>query len=364
MRSIKNILFSSTYGWNPGDDFILFGILNLLKALSIDFNPIIYNRNPERHAFRMIFDKETNLHFGSQVLTTNLYQTLKNSLPQIDNSWMPVLNLTNIDYVIFAGSPEWNGEMNRLLVEPLNQTSIPTLYLGIGAFEEIATARLENFAAHDQFSFQRAALITARDERVANIIAPNPVHTLPCPALFSSGIKTQKKPTQIRRIALSTQSFLGDNGNLQTISSDVFEYCKTLFLLLNKHYECELICHYLHELAYCEDIFGQHMPVRYSYNADDYISIYDSFDFVVTTRVHGLGMAASLGIPGFLISHSTRSATGLGFLGKLIVPQDVKPTDILSQIQAYDLKQHSDALSTHKENVFMEYKKLLAPIFE
>lgn len=47
MNAIKNIMFSSTRQWNCGDEFILFGVMNIFDRLlgKDSYNPILYNRN-------------------------------------------------------------------------------------------------------------------------------------------------------------------------------------------------------------------------------------------------------------------------------------------------------------------------------
>ena len=44
-----NIVFSTTRQFNPGDEFILYGIINILHDVMKKkaFNSIIYNRNPD-----------------------------------------------------------------------------------------------------------------------------------------------------------------------------------------------------------------------------------------------------------------------------------------------------------------------------
>ena len=78
----KNIVFSTTRQWNPGDEFILMGCINLLKQLGVDFNVLIYNRNPQiqsvsgikKTAFSKFFkmlgidlEEKYNRHFDNSV---------------------------------------------------------------------------------------------------------------------------------------------------------------------------------------------------------------------------------------------------------------------------------------------------------
>ena len=44
------VLFSTTRMYNPGDDFVLFGIRRLLEASLGGFVPAVHNRNPALHA--------------------------------------------------------------------------------------------------------------------------------------------------------------------------------------------------------------------------------------------------------------------------------------------------------------------------
>ena len=79
---MMNILFSTTRQWNPGDEIILHGVLNLMKATVGEFNPIIWNRHPSINPNNMNLD--------------NSFSVLRH-------------DLSAIDYVVIAGSPEWLG---------------------------------------------------------------------------------------------------------------------------------------------------------------------------------------------------------------------------------------------------------------
>ena len=46
-------IFSTTRNYNPGDEFILFGIQNVLEEIIGPFNTVYYNRNPAVQNFRM-----------------------------------------------------------------------------------------------------------------------------------------------------------------------------------------------------------------------------------------------------------------------------------------------------------------------
>ncbi len=361
MRKIPNILFSTTRCWNPGDDFILMGVLNIFKKLIPEFNSIIYDRNPDNHKNRVVFDKNLNFKFKDLTLTFNLYRTILNKLQPATNSWTYNANSDYLDLVVFAGTPEWLGNMVSPLEAGILQFDLPHFYLGIGAFEGIVNVRFANLGENEKKCLKSAEIITARDNNVSKILFPLPVKQIPCPALFSSPFI--KKRTKIKRIALSMQTI--DKDNQQRFRDpSAFKYCVKLFKLLSQHYDCALICHYIKELPVLEKIFGNIMPIYYSFEPRDYLSIYDKFDLSVTTRVHGAGICASMGIPSFVITHSTRSETVFGFLAETIDFKSESPEKTIKRIQQFPITEKSSSIIKHKKNIYKQYEKLLVPIFE
>ena len=75
-----------------------------------------------------------------------------------------------------------------------------------------------------------------------------------------------------------------------------------------QHYECELICHYVDELESIEKDF-QNATYHYHYDAAQYEQIFKQYDCIISPRIHGCGIASSLGIPSIHIAHSDRSET-------------------------------------------------------
>ena len=347
-KSVTNILFSTTRGWNPGDEFILRGIINLLKPIMGEFNPIIFNRHPELH----------NLERDFNTQPINYYHTLKPHWKRFDNSWREQSNLANIDYVIFAGTPEWLAKPVDPLLKFIVEKNIPTLYMGIGSFENIAHLRLDDLPQLDRTVLQNARLITVRDTTCAKILSPLTTKVLPCPALFAANDQTLR--SNLQRIALSMQGIQTING--QRIDPANFEFCLRLFKRLNQEFDCSLVCHYIKDLEELQPYLGNDMPFRYSYNADDYLNIYDEFDLTITTRVHGAGLCASLGIPALHIAHSKRSETASGFLSEAIHPQNDTIDNIVAKVKALDIQKMSRKLFAHKTETRKHYNTLLKPI--
>ncbi len=361
MAKFLNILFSTTRNWNIGDDFILFGILNLFKSLLNHINPVIYNRNPNLHELRTVFNRLVDLEKDGTYQKINFYTTLKPFLPHYDNSWFEHIDIGIFDLIVFAGTPEWLGGMVQPLTSAILEKDIPTLYLGIGSFEGIAPLTLDKIPSQDRTLLEKAYLITVRDETCKKILSPLKLKQLPCPALFAADNSQQHQRTIIRRIAFSIQGIDPKNG--QRVTQEVFNYATELLKLVSRHYDCALVCHYINELQELKP-FVENIPIYYSYDSKDYISIYNNFDLLITTRVHGAGLCASLGIPSFVISHSARSETVEGFLAETINPQLDHPQQILKKIQDYQIQKISAKLLQHKQENFQNYQQLLKPIFE
>lgn len=230
-----------------------------------------------------------------------------------DNSIKDDSNWKNIDYIIFAGTPEWYGRRVKMLYTKILSLGIPCLYLGIGAGELGIDSRLTN---DERSVLRKALLIVVRDIYAFQILNTYDPHLLPCPSLLCSG--ETKVIEEIKRIGLIySSSRVTVNNN---ISQQTEIYMKALYqklLLMGK--SCELICHYVEELDYVgEDFPG--IKYHYHYDPHGYLEIYKEFDLVIGCRVHGIGVAASLGIPGVVIAHSIRSDTVRHFGTAIIDP--------------------------------------------
>ena len=206
-----NILFSTTRTWNPGDDFILMGVLNLFDSLIQNYNPVIYNRNPALHNFRVHFNRDKVVKLGDATFKANhLYSSITNRLGFKDNSWRQDIDINFIDFAVFSGTPEWCGDLTRPLAEALLRTNIPTIFFGIGSYEKLVNLDLSKLPVRDQKLLKNTLLLTVRDDLCAKILSPLHSTRYPCPALFSSN--TESLRSNRKRIELSTQGFVGRNS--------------------------------------------------------------------------------------------------------------------------------------------------------
>ena len=305
------------------------------------------------HRQRVAHSKINVQEVGGSKHQADLSPYIKATNWQFDNSWHERHKLGFLDLCVFVGTPEWLGSMVGPLVSQLSVSKVPVVYLGVGGFERREGLRLDQLSPDDQAVLRRAALIAAPDDQAAGLLQDIGVLRLPCPALFST--ETQRVRTGDRlRIALSTQP----NDSRQPLSNGgVSEYTQTLFVELAKQFDCDLICHYVDELEPLKS-FG--VSLRYSYDARDYLQIYDAYDLVVTTRVHGAGIAASLRVPSLVIKHSARTSTADGFLADYIDPNMDTPAAVIDRIRGLDISKRSGNLITHKAETREKYLELLS----
>lgn len=358
MEPIKNILFSTTRQWNPGDEFILMGILNLMRSVDGNFNPVIFNRNPE------IQRRNSNMCFNFQIDISRMrVKRLKSG--SYDNSFKEkFLNERFIDLAVFAGTPEWGSPRLKIMYEYIQRYSIPVVYLGIG----LGDSKFDVSQLNDTYRsvLKKAKLITVRDRLCAAVLSQfNPVF-LPCPALLSASRDSEKNITQVKKVGLiysSDKSIKYNKVDQKTHSFTMDLYRRFLEKYANQ-FDIEFICHYVDELPeICKDFDS--VRYHYSYDASQYLGIYNKFDLVIGTRVHGMGIAASMGIPGIYIQHDVRADTCEGFCTE-IIKADSAFEDIF---KIFDLKlrqvsQINKEILEYKTKAFQKYQDLLRPILK
>lgn len=347
-----NVVFSTTRQWNPGDEFILMGCINLLREYLGNFNPIIYNRNPQiRRARKFDIVKMIDNLAGRDLIE----KFLDNSVKQ-----RPALDYANM--VVFAGSPEWRGRRMVKLYESILEYDIPSIFLGIGTSGPFALNN-KNFTPLEQEVFKRSPLITTRDSDTQDGLKPLVTHQLPCPAILSSQYERTVKGVKRIGLMYGTDSAVASNN----VSSRTYRYMVDMYRQIFKEFgsevEIEFISHYIDELSPFRRDFPDQV-LRYSYDAKDYLDIYGSYDLVIGHRVHGIGVSASMGIPGIMISHDPRAVTVKGFKAEMI-EVDTPFTQLSDTIRSTTktIESASKALQIHKSQTRKDYLTLLKGSF-
>ncbi|MCZ4064441.1 polysaccharide pyruvyl transferase family protein [Oxalobacter aliiformigenes] len=357
----KFICYNTTRQWNPGDEFILFGCQNLCKAVFNNDNlySLIYNRNPDVRPMNGITQGLRNIRLSNNY-TDDYNFTRYDAWLRIgfnDNSIKFNSDLSFCDLAIFAGTPEWISHRCTNFFEHILKNKLPTLILGIGW--------IGNVDAFMEEVIKKTYLFTVRSRTILenDLVKKYNAIWMPCPALYCVDIKNEKKISTLKKCAIVlgtpwTVPFAG-------IDKKTFNFTvETAHYLVNKYknIEFKFIAHYIDDIPALTNIFSKD-KVIYHYNSQTYFDIYREFDLVLSTRVYGCGIAASLGIPNINIAHDMRADTCEGFLSEIINPSYTQ-TEIDQVFSKYLDDSYITKSNTHliqyKHETFRDYIKLIA----
>lgn len=309
---MRNILFSTTRQWNVGDEFILFGAIRIMKAVFPEgINPIIYNRHPD---LRTDIRPEKSMRDIKLFFADELSMIAEASFRLCfrDNSIKPSTDAQFIDLVVFAGTPEWSNQRCFDLYELIEKYDIPVIALGIGnVIQDKSDIILRNLHRFSLFTVRSKEFI----EPLQGFIQPEPVY-LPCPSICSSASDKIRAVEKVKHIGLIYACDIYRSEINNCVSTETYEYLKSLYREIKVRYTgCHIsfVCHYIDELPFAYSDFPNE-EILYSFDSKDYYDLYRRFDLVIGTRVHGIGCAASMGIPGIALVHDFRGQTAKGFL--------------------------------------------------
>lgn len=327
-----NILVSSTVQWNPGDEFILMGVRNLLSELisGSPINWVLYNRNPD-----LFQDGFCNPAHKDKIWTNSLIHG----------------NPHCIDLALVAGTPEWFGLPMRRFYALANEGLWPVLLLGVGYVD----ASIQ-FSEDEKRCFARCVkLAVTRDPYADRELKKLPVATrlLPCPALFASRAEKVFRKTKKIGFVLQGHEVVNQSVSLELLHACV-DWVKRLRI---SGWEVEVVCNYIDEFQKNARTLE---PVRYSYDAKDYLEIMAEYTVVVSTRLHSAVLASSLGKPAILLNSADSRCQGAAAQFPYIyscTPDCLAET--LNEVLG-NFKQES--LWQWKEEARNQYLKLLRPV--
>lgn len=360
VKKNENIIFSSTRQWNPGDEFILMGVRAILKRLNVKYNSMLFNRNPDiRSCFedRQIFKySRLDEHFIHNPDLIDLEANIKFDF--FDNSVKPNRDYSYVDWVIFAGTPEWSSGRMCDLYSAIIRYQLPVIILGVGGNADLYC---ENFRE----VIQKSKLFTVRSESTLKAVEKQgfSASLMPCPALLCAPTVWEKTIIKVKRIGLIFHATRDDSVIWNGFSAQAYAFMMSLFQQVITDYgethEISLVCHYIDEVAVARAAFPD-LNVAYSHDAADYFEIYSTYDLVIGPRVHGVGVAASMGIPGIAISHDQRGSTTAGFLADILDINDdpeASRTTVRQVIEAAPAK--SAQLREHKAQTMERYVEMV-----
>ena len=361
----ENIIFSTSRQWNPGDEFILKGILNLFEEAEVEFNPIIYNRNPavtnELDHFNII--KERNFfkseHWSNplSIIASSIFniRDLDNSIRKrhLRDKW--------IDKIVIAGSPEVFGFRHISLFKYANKFDIPIYLLGVGLPK--STDKLVSLPIYKKM-IPKIKYISTRNvnSNFKRIQALNKnIYYNGCPALFVSKEEIEINPKKNSKIRMGIIFSFPEGPQGHRLKREEFVKIKKIIRELSEKMrdkiEIGFIFHYVDEIFLIESKYRDlkeyaNAKIYYSYNSEEYLEIYKKFDIVMSTRVHGNGLASSLGIPNIALVHDERSSVVEFFDSKKIEISKIKIEQLLKEIKNIitNLKKINQDLIENKRN--------------
>lgn len=358
---MKTICYNTTRQWNCGDEFILFGIRRIFDKVLGEHNSIIYNRNPDirpANGYDIFYRNE------KLPMNYNDYIDIQKSGAMYrygfhDNSIKFNSDLHYVDLAIFAGTPEWTNARCINFYEHIIKNNMPCMILGVGSIPQ-------NIPSYMEDVISKSILWTVRDKKYKQTPLSKKYGAiyLPCPALLSAPTEVEKNITDVKNIALVFGANFEHSVRCNCIDDKTYLYHIELYKKILKQYsqyKFSIICHYIDELDIAYKLFDKYdVDILYSYDAKDYINIYRNFDFVISPRVHGCGLASSLGIPNINISHDDRGTTCRGFLSEIIDNE----TQELQFYQTFEkmiseISKLNIQIIQHKNNVFNEYVNLI-----
>lgn len=248
------------------------------------------------------------------------------------------------DLVIAAGTPEWRGPHFQAVFRAAQ--SRPWLFLGIDHVHE------EDISpTPEEIRIWTTAFIVTRGRLGTEALARIGVeaHTLPCPSLFAA---TWERPGR----ALNSIGVVLQNDRVlnQSIPSTLQAESIHLIHSLRKHYKVVVFCNYIDDFVQISEI--PDVPVRYSYDSNEYLDMMSECDVIVSTRLHSALVANSLLKPAIVVSGSSRVLSATEQYPYVSV---VEPRHVLQYLRQLDMDVTVRGLLNWKRSVETEYKELL-----
>jgi len=339
-----NLLFSTTQGHNPGDDFIRWGIRSLMP----EHNAMFFNRAPQSR------------------YTHN-------------NAWLEHLDV--IDYVVLAGTPELLDH-NIPLMQQCIKIGKPLLIIGLGSHVYSGTPGIINSALDqvipksDEQKLVRdlvplTIVCTVRDslmQRALLILGHAPV-LFPCPSFYAVGNSPLSGPEPYVGFVYKNILRETPDGLRGLPWAGMIEQASQMIVakLIGLNYMVLVICHYLDDFVQARDLFRKSVSseqIVYSSEAADFLRVYRGLSLVVSIRVHGACLAASMGRPAVHLGYDSRMETvkhcgQIAFDVRRYRDPSSLAESVIEAFQARSLAEWSKSLLHLKEQTGLAYRKLI-----
>lgn len=351
-------MYSATRQWNPGDEFILAGSRRIVDTALGAFDPLIYDRNPDIRPADGTTTALRNMRRPVGETEGAVFERLSSHvrLGFFSNSVKFDSDLSHASLAVLAGSPEWATPRCWSFYEHVFRNKLPFLGLGLGSMPDDLPPFLD-------IALDNAVAVTTRSRTLAQteLARRHDIGYLPCPALLSA--PAAGRVDDVKRVGIVIGVPYTDavwaNGLDEAFYEKVCRSIDELIARFSGEVTFDFVLHYIDELPVVSERFPGH-TIRYSYDAADYVDIFADYDLVVSTRVHGCGIAASLGIPSISLGHDFRSDTTDGFLS-VSVDLDMAPNALTSAFEelAGRVGEVSAELGRHRVATLDAYVEML-----
>lgn len=341
----KNIVISGTSFWNPGDDFVRDGTINILKRL---FGESIIN---------LLF-----YNFNADYFPLSKFRGISNTVAKGDIGKY----CHSIDAVVVVGLSaglEIKDLYNWVIANSLQDR----VYLIGGGYENDYVEKYIN-EEPEATIFKNAKVIIGRTKKTPKFISNLnlPYYHINCPSILSvDKVKIVPPDKTIEKIVFSIQLPHEIGITNQCCDKSMHELALCILRELSRKYVVEVIAHHKSEYFHFLDLLkGYDIPVIFSSFYQDLFEIYSRYDLVVTTRLHSSLFANGHGIPGVIINDTDRHTHTLeGFPHSVWVNNIDKfyqALDAISEISLHKIAQDADEF---KKSVLQQYTLILSKAF-
>ena len=347
ISQVKNIVISGTNFWNPGDDFVRDGVVEILKNLfhGYQLNFLFYNFNQD---------------FFPQSKFTGIANTVaKGDLNRYSE---------HVHAVVIAGLSA-GLEINDLYNWIIDSSLLNRVYL-IGAGYENDYVDKHISLEPAATIFKNARIIMGRTRKKPKFIADNklPYHHVNCPAILSvPDVKYIPQDKRIQKIAFSIQLPHRIGIANQSCAESMHKLAMNIFFKLYHEYEIEIIAHHKSEYFYFVKLLqelGLDVTVNFSSFYQDMFDVYRKHDLIIATRLHACLYGNSHGIPGIVLNDTERHTHCLeGFPHSVWVNSKDRFDKAFREINRWNFAQVADNAKKFKDQLLNTYMYVLAEAF-
>ena len=341
----KNIVISGTNFWNPGDDFVRDGVINILKKLFKDdpLNFLFYN-------------------FNEDFFPQSKFRGIHNMLADGDlNKYTPF-----VDAVVIAGLSAGN-EIKDLYSWIIKNGLHDRVYL-IGAGYENSSVEKYIYQEPEATIFKNAGVIIGRTAKTPRFIPELklPYHHLNCPSILAvETVKDIPADKKIERIGFSIQIPHQIGISNQATGEPMYKLALELLNELRDKYKVEIVTHHKTEYFHFLNLLkNRNIPVLFSSFYQDLFHIYPRYDLVISTRLHACLFANGFGIPAIIINDTDRHThTADGFPHSICINNKASFREKFEKIYKSNLMHIAQQAKEFKDRLMQKYLSVLTGPF-